>query len=91
MQPADNIGSEPAETSKKGKTGKATTMAAGTSKSAKATDVLAQRKAEAAKTTLPPVAKKTTKLIRSMRICFVERLMRQRLLLRKRKRRKLKT
>jgi hypothetical protein len=35
-----------------------------TSKSAKAADVLAQRKAEAAKTTLPPVVEKTTKLMK---------------------------
>jgi hypothetical protein len=53
MQPTGNIGSEPVETSKKGKSGKATVVAEGTSKSAKAIDVLAQRKAEATKTTLP--------------------------------------
>jgi hypothetical protein len=42
MQPPGNIGSEPAETTKKGKSSKATTAIEGTSKSAKATDVLAQ-------------------------------------------------
>jgi hypothetical protein len=40
------------------------TTTEGTSKSAKAADVLAQRKADAAKTTLPPVAEKTTKLMK---------------------------
>jgi hypothetical protein len=44
MQPAGNIGSEPAETSKKGKTSKAAVATEGASKSTKATDVLAQRK-----------------------------------------------
>jgi hypothetical protein len=64
MQPAGNIGSEPAETSKKGKAGKTITTTEGTSKAAKATDVLAQRKAGAAKTTLPPIAEKSTKLMK---------------------------
>jgi hypothetical protein len=40
MQPAGNIGSEPVETSKKGKAGKANATTEGTSKSAKATNVL---------------------------------------------------
>jgi hypothetical protein len=40
------------------------TVTEGTSKSTKATDGLAQRKAEAAKTTLQPVAEKTTKLMK---------------------------
>jgi hypothetical protein len=35
-----------------------------TSKSAKAQDVLAKRKAEAAKTTLPPIAEKSSKLLK---------------------------
>jgi hypothetical protein len=35
-----------------------------TSKGAKAADVLAQRKADAAKTTLPPIAEKTSKLMK---------------------------
>jgi hypothetical protein len=58
MLPDGNIGSEPAETSKKKRTGKATTATEGPSKS------LAQRKADAAKTTLPPVAEKTSKLMK---------------------------
>jgi hypothetical protein len=64
MQPTGNIGSEPAETSKKGKVGKTTVAMEGTSKVAKATEVLAQRKAEAAKTTLPPLTEKSTKLMK---------------------------
>jgi hypothetical protein len=64
MQPAGNIGSEPAKTSREGTSSKATAATEGTSNSAKATDVLAQRKAVAAKTTLPPVAEKTTKLMK---------------------------
>jgi hypothetical protein len=64
MQPAGNIGSEPVETSKKKRAGKVAATIESTSKSAKAADVLAQRKAEAAKTTLPPVVKKTTKLMK---------------------------
>jgi hypothetical protein len=64
MQPAGNIGSELAKTSKKWKTSKATVVTEGTSKNVKATDVLAQRKAEATKTTLPPVVEKTTKLMK---------------------------
>jgi hypothetical protein len=56
MLPAGNVGSEPAETSKKRRTDKVTTAIEGTSKGAKAADVLAQRKADAAKTTLPPIA-----------------------------------
>jgi hypothetical protein len=63
MLPAGNVGSEPPETSKKWKTGKATITTKSTSEGAKAADVLAQRKAEAAKTTLPPVSEKTTKLM----------------------------
>jgi hypothetical protein len=63
MQPPGNIGSEPVETSKKGKTNKAAGTAEGASKSAKAQDVLAKQKAEAAKTTLPPLAEKSSKLL----------------------------
>jgi hypothetical protein len=62
--PAGNVGSEPAETSKKERTGKTMTAPDGASKSAKAADVLAQRKADAAKTTLPRVAEKTSKLMK---------------------------
>jgi hypothetical protein len=64
MLPAANVGSELAETSKKKRTGKSTTAAEGTSKGAKAADVLAQRKADVAKTTLPPIAKKTSQLMK---------------------------
>jgi hypothetical protein len=64
MQPPGNIGFEPAEISKKGKMGKAIATMEGTSKPAKATEVLAQRKAEDAKTTLPPVAEKPSKLMK---------------------------
>jgi hypothetical protein len=64
MQPSCNIRSEPTETYKKGKTSKTIAAAEGTSKTAKATDVLVQRKAEAAKTTLPPVVEKSTKLMK---------------------------
>jgi hypothetical protein len=62
--PAGNVGFELAETSKRKRTGKSTTAPEGTSKSAKAAAVRAQRKADAAKTTLPPIAEKTSKLIK---------------------------
>jgi hypothetical protein len=61
---ADNIGSELAEISKKGKASKKIAATEGTSKSAKATEVLAQRKAEATKTTLPQLAEKSSKLVK---------------------------
>jgi hypothetical protein len=64
MQPAWNIGSELAETSKKGKPSKTVAATEGTSKIAKATNVLVQRKVEAAKTTLPPISMKSTKLMK---------------------------
>jgi hypothetical protein len=64
MQSPHNIGSEPDETSKKGKTNKAASTTEGASKSMKAQDVLAKRKAEAAKTTLPPLVKKSSKLLK---------------------------
>jgi hypothetical protein len=64
MQPLGNTGSEPVETSKKGKTNKAAGMTEGASKSTKAQDVLAKRKAEDAKTTLPPLAEKSSKLLK---------------------------
>jgi hypothetical protein len=64
MQPPDNIGSEPAGTSKKGKTSKTIATREGTSKPAKASEVLARREAEAAKTTLSPVAEKPSKLMK---------------------------
>jgi hypothetical protein len=58
---AGNVGSKPAETSKKKRARKVMTTAKGPSKSVKDADVLAHRKDDAAKTTLPPVAEKTTK------------------------------
>jgi hypothetical protein len=64
MQPAGNIGSEKAETSKKRRASKAAATVESTSKGAKATDVLVQCKVEVDKTTLPPVAEKTTKLMK---------------------------
>jgi hypothetical protein len=57
MQPLGNIGSKPVETTKKSKTSKAAATAEGTSKSTTAQDVLAKRKAEAAKTILPRLLK----------------------------------
>jgi hypothetical protein len=64
MQPLGNIESEPAEASRKGKSSKAARMTEGAPKSAKAQDVLATRKADAAKTTLPPLAEKSSKLLK---------------------------
>jgi hypothetical protein len=56
MQPPGNIGSEPAETSMKGKSSKAVVTTEGAPKSTKAQDVLAKQKADAAKATMPPLA-----------------------------------
>jgi hypothetical protein len=56
MQPPGNIGSEPAETSRKGKSSKAAGTTEGALKSTKAQDVLAKRKVDAAKATPPPLA-----------------------------------
>jgi hypothetical protein len=64
MQPPSNIGSELVETLKRGKTIKAAGTPEGASKSAKAQDVLAKWKADAAKTTLPPLAEKSSKLLK---------------------------
>jgi hypothetical protein len=64
MQPPNNIGSERAETSKKDKTCKMAVTMEGTSKGAKVTEVLAQRKAKDAKTTLPPLVEKPSKLMK---------------------------
>jgi hypothetical protein len=64
MQPPGNIGYEPFETSKKSKTSKAAAMTEGTSKSMKSQDVLAKEKAEAAKTTQPPLVEKSSKLLK---------------------------
>jgi hypothetical protein len=56
MQPPGNIGLEPAETSRKRKSSKAAGTTEGAPKSAKAQDVVAKQKANAAKTTVPPLA-----------------------------------
>jgi hypothetical protein len=62
MQPPGNIGSEAIETSRKAKLGKTSSVVENVVKSSKAQDVLAKRKADAAKATLPPLAEKSTKL-----------------------------
>jgi hypothetical protein len=64
MQPPGNIGSEPAETSRKGKSSKTAVTSENVAKNAKAQDVLAKRKADAAKATLPPLAEKSSKLLK---------------------------
>jgi hypothetical protein len=72
MQPPGNTGSELVETSKKGKAGKAVVTIESSSKLAKASEALAQWKAEAAKTTLPPVATKPSKLMKVSEFNSVE-------------------
>jgi hypothetical protein len=64
MQPPGNIGSEPAETSRKSKSSKTAITSENVAKNTKAQDVLAKRKADAAKATLPPLAEKSTKLLK---------------------------
>lgn len=64
LQPLGNVGSEPTETSKKGKSIKTAVATEGSSKLAKASEALARRKAEVAKTTLVPVAEKPSKLLK---------------------------
>jgi hypothetical protein len=64
MQPPGNIGSEPVETSRKTKSGKTTAVVDNAVKNTKAQDILAKRKADAAKATLPPLAEKSTKLLK---------------------------
>jgi hypothetical protein len=64
MQPPRNIGSEPVETSKKGKMSKAADTTDGASKRTKAQDVLAKQKEDAATTTLPPLVEKSSKLLK---------------------------
>jgi hypothetical protein len=64
MQPPSNIGSEPIETSRKGKSSKTAVTAENVAKSTKAQDVLAKRKVDTAKATLPPLAEKSTKLLK---------------------------
>jgi hypothetical protein len=64
MQPPGNIGSEPVETSRKSKSSRTAVTAENIAKNTKAQDVLAKRKADAAKATLPPLAEKSTKLLK---------------------------
>jgi hypothetical protein len=64
MQPPGNIGSEPVETSRKTKSSKITAVVDSAVKNTKAQDILAKRKADAAKATLPPFAEKSTKLLK---------------------------
>jgi hypothetical protein len=64
MQPPGNIGSEPVETSRKSKSSRIAVTAENVAKNTKAEDVLAKRKADAAKATLPPLAEKSTKLLK---------------------------
>jgi hypothetical protein len=64
MQPPGNIGSETVETSRKNKSGKTTAFVDSAVKNTKAQDILAKRKADAAKATLPPLAEKSTKLLK---------------------------
>jgi hypothetical protein len=64
MQPPGNIGSEAVETSRKTKPGKTTAVVDSAVKNIKAQDILAKRKADAAKATLPPLAEKSTKLLK---------------------------
>jgi hypothetical protein len=64
MQPPGNVGSEPVETSRKNKSSKTAVTADNVVKNTKAQDILAKRKADAAKATLPPLAEKYTKLLK---------------------------
>jgi hypothetical protein len=62
MQPPGNVGSEVADTGRKAKLGKTSLAVESVVKNSKAQDILAKRKADAAKATLPPLAEKSTKL-----------------------------
>jgi hypothetical protein len=64
MQPPGNIGSEPVETSQKTKSSKTAAVVDSAVKNTKAQDILAKRKADAAKATLPPLAGKSTELLK---------------------------
>jgi hypothetical protein len=64
MQPPGNIGSEAVETSRKTRTGKTSSVVDNAVKNSKAQDILAKRKADAAKASLPPLAEKSTKLLK---------------------------
>jgi hypothetical protein len=64
MQPPGNIGSEPADTSRKSKSSKTAITSENVVKNTKAQDVFAMRKVDAAKATLPPLAEKSSKLLK---------------------------
>jgi hypothetical protein len=64
MQLPGNIGSELAETSRKGKPSKMAATSEAAARNTKAQDVLAKRRADAAKATLPPLAEKSLKLLK---------------------------
>jgi hypothetical protein len=64
MQPPGNFGSEAVETSRKTKPGKTSAVVDSVVKNTKAQDILAKRKADAAKATLPPLAEKSNKLLK---------------------------
>jgi hypothetical protein len=64
MQPPGNTGSEAVETSRRSKLSKIAVTAEPAAKSTKAQDILAKRKADAAKATLPPLVEKSTKLLK---------------------------
>jgi hypothetical protein len=64
MQQPSNIGSEHVETSWKSKSSKTAVTTENVVKNTKAQDILANRKADAAKATLPPLAEKSTKLLK---------------------------
>jgi hypothetical protein len=64
MQPPGNIGYDPVETSRKNKSSKTAVTVDNVAKNTKAQDILAKRKVDAAKATLPPLAEKSTKLLK---------------------------
>jgi hypothetical protein len=64
MQPPGNIGSEAVETSRKTRPGKTSAVVDSAVKNTKAQDILAKRKADAAKATLPPLVEKSNKLLK---------------------------
>jgi hypothetical protein len=64
MQPPGNIGSEVVETSRKTRPGKTSAVVDSAVRNNKAQDILAKRKVDAAKATLPPLAEKSNKLLK---------------------------
>jgi hypothetical protein len=64
MQPPGNIGSEPVEISRKNKSSRTAVTVENAAKNTEAQDVLAKRRADAAKATLPPLAEKSTNLLK---------------------------